>query len=424
MLNRKRLQNQTEQALRQLHEKLELGRRARMFAELFQPGAPFPKTPEALEARYQKRFSRPRCQVLFLRTNRDLQQESNFLLAQKLQEVVLRVFPRDKGFSPCVELVRRGMGVVLNFEEENREGVRNRLPALLYDLREAARGFGCGWVSVGLGTEAPSLAGLREAARSAWEAERARLILGANRVWAAGETAFAHRQESMVLTTQKQKEFRQVLEALEGTELKAWLERLREPLERKPPLSPEAFCGVLDWVTETAARYARTCRAEEAARQLEEERRRIEEEEEGLSGIWTAMTEALLRFQQQLREEKSSRESIAIRLAKSYLAEHYGEPVTLEMTAAAVGLSPAYFSTNFKKIQGQTFTDYLTEVRLQAARELLATTQKTNYEIACQVGYADDKYFCKVFKREVGIRPGEYRKLYYRGGEGLGEKKG
>ena len=115
------------------------------------------------------------------------------------------------------------------------------------------------------------------------------------------------------------------------------------------------------------------------------------------------------------KKQKQNEEKLPIRLAKAWIAEHYGDAVTLEMVADQVGLSPTYFSTQFRQIEGRTFSDYLTSVRMEAARDLLSTTSMTNYEIADRIGYSDEKYFGKVFKKEVGIRPGEYRKLYYRG---------
>ena len=58
------------------------------------------------------------------------------------------------------------------------------------------------------------------------------------------------------------------------------------------------------------------------------------------------------------------------------------------------------------------FVEYLTEVRIQAAQELLSGTRESIDEIAEIVGFADSKYFTKVFKKCTNISPSMYRKLY------------
>ena len=135
----------------------------------------------------------------------------------------------------------------------------------------------------------------------------------------------------------------------------------------------------------------------------------------GLAAFFEVMEECGSGTLREWKKQKQNEEKLPIRLAKAWIAEHYSDAVTLETVADQVGLSPAYFSTHFRQVEGRTFSDYLTSVRMDAARELLSTTTMTNYEIADRIGYSDEKYFGKVFKKEVGIRPGEYRKLYYRG---------
>ena len=207
-----------------------------------------------------------------------------------------------------------------------------------------------------------------------------------------------------------------LLEAMDPEGLSAWFKSLDDIFHRKPPMSPDVLMDTGDLLAEWMEEYAASCEAEKFLQEFQTEKKRILDQEAGTDAVWTGFQEAACHFLDQIRQEMSNREKLPIRLAKAYINEHYAEPITLEKTAEVVGLSPAYFSNNFKKFEKRTFTDYLTAVRLAAAKELLVTTQKTNYEIAVSVGYAEDKYFCKVFKKEVGIRPGEYRKLYYKGG--------
>ena len=73
--------------------------------------------------------------------------------------------------------------------------------------------------------------------------------------------------------------------------------------------------------------------------------------------------------------------------------------------AAAVGLSPNYFSHLFKKVRGQGFKDHLNAVRIEKARTLLATGGHKVYEVAQMVGFSDYKYFSAVFKKVTGTSP-------------------
>lgn len=72
-------------------------------------------------------------------------------------------------------------------------------------------------------------------------------------------------------------------------------------------------------------------------------------------------------------------------------------------------MSPVYLSFLFKQVEGVNLSDYLTEIRLGEAKRLLATTSLKTYEVAVRAGYADEKYFSRLFKKRTGLTPTEYR---------------
>ena len=114
----------------------------------------------------------------------------------------------------------------------------------------------------------------------------------------------------------------------------------------------------------------------------------------------------------QASQRLKDRDAQPIRNAKLYIRKHFAEPITLEEVSAAIGFSVNYFSTLFKKETGEGFAKYLTHVRMDEARALLRDTNQPVAEICKSIGYGDLKHFTRTFKAEVGLTPGEYRKLY------------
>ena len=104
-----------------------------------------------------------------------------------------------------------------------------------------------------------------------------------------------------------------------------------------------------------------------------------------------------------------------ITLAVQYLNHHFNRDVTLGELAAHVGLSTNYLSNLFKKEVGQNFVEYLSKIRMETAKRLLTESSLKIYEIAQQVGFTEEGYFSKVFKKTVGLSPNEYRSAAPRG---------
>lgn len=96
---------------------------------------------------------------------------------------------------------------------------------------------------------------------------------------------------------------------------------------------------------------------------------------------------------------------------KSYILENFTKDITLEQVADHVGLSPDYLGRLFKKIEGQTFTDYLIHLRMEKAKELLDERELSIKQIAYMVGYSDPNYFSRAFKKYVGISATQYERV-------------
>ncbi|MDD2980741.1 MAG: response regulator [Hespellia sp.] len=88
----------------------------------------------------------------------------------------------------------------------------------------------------------------------------------------------------------------------------------------------------------------------------------------------------------------------------------YKEPLTLSSAASRLSITPQYLSKLFTQETTQTFIDYLTSVRMEKAKSLLTTTDKQVHIIGGEVGYPDARYFCTLFKKQVGLTPNQFRK--------------
>ena len=102
--------------------------------------------------------------------------------------------------------------------------------------------------------------------------------------------------------------------------------------------------------------------------------------------------------------------SQAISEAIIHVEECYGTNITLPEVAELVHLNPEYFSRRFKKETGVNFSEYLLQIRMQTARELLVNTKKSITEIAGETGFNNDSYFSVTFKKVFGENPNEVRK--------------
>lgn len=124
------------------------------------------------------------------------------------------------------------------------------------------------------------------------------------------------------------------------------------------------------------------------------------------------VTDSICELMEELEEKKKNQKKKPVRDAIQYISDHYKEVISLEIVAEKVNLNPVYLSNIFKKETGENFVDYLHKYRLEIAKERLRREDTPIINIAMELGYSDAKYFSKIFKKYVGIKPTDYRKIY------------
>ncbi len=184
------------------------------------------------------------------------------------------------------------------------------------------------------------------------------------------------------------------------------------PLERAPEIAPFLYQEFADFrLTGAALRQARAAcerMSAEAAQRRYCWREIARAELLLLIGLACRAHEKTLLSLAAGRAQLRSRKN-ALSRALKYMRDHLTERITLTAVASAAGLSPTYLAHLLRKETGKTFTDWLTERRMDRARELLAHTTLKIADVAQAVGFEDEAYFARRFRQRYGLPPGRYR---------------
>lgn len=130
-----------------------------------------------------------------------------------------------------------------------------------------------------------------------------------------------------------------------------------------------------------------------------------QQDDENREYLTDSGTEAAGEKQEQLKNQQQ------IERVRQYIETHYMEDICLQDAAAALHYSEVYFCKFFKHNFDKNFIMYLSELRVEKAKELLADITINVRDVSRRVGYRDSGYFTKVFKRITGFTPSEYRAM-------------
>ena len=144
-----------------------------------------------------------------------------------------------------------------------------------------------------------------------------------------------------------------------------------------------------------------------AMRQIETERKL---EELAAARPQPEQTETEEEAEDAPEESENSQTALVMAHVRRYLEDNYMFDLSLDSVGEILHISPAYLSAQFKKYQKMNFLDCLTELRINAAKELLADPFRSSAEVASMVGYEDASYFARAFKKRTGMTPTQYRR--------------
>jgi two-component system response regulator YesN len=134
------------------------------------------------------------------------------------------------------------------------------------------------------------------------------------------------------------------------------------------------------------------------------------------SDFKTRMVKAIMKAEVYFHEAMDRKDNFAVIFkAKEYALHHYmDEELSIQMVSDYVGLSKNHLSKIFKESTGENYWDYILKLKMEKAKELLGRTNKTNYDIAHDIGYNSEYHFSRIFSKMVGMSPSQYRRTAVR----------
>lgn len=416
---RRRRRVQDEQAARELEEQFERTRgtlRREFFSEVVFAKVPVPELPlESVNRRYGYRFAAGLFQIVLIKidcTPEKFSEGMVRMLAEQAEAAIRRQLE-----AVCTELELLcgpcRIHVLLNYPEPERQRVRRLIKLVSDELKVRRSIFEAVELTIGLGAPVERPEQAAESLLAAACAVDRRLF---------GSTGFLYEENRGA----RQGPYDYALaEWNRGMERACELPdpcaaaSAVEALDRAVRTLPSCTGGLLlETVREAAHRLFILLRnrREEGFEDAAAHERAFSDELDLLSSadaVIGRLHKLVETVFERIAESRRQTESRPIREARRYIAEHYRESgISLEQVAEAVGFNPSYFSQLFKRETGSGFLEYLTEIRIERAKELLRTTNDTIASIASEVGYSDTKYFTHLFRRIAGVKPSEFRKLY------------
>lgn len=300
--------------------------------------------------------------------------------------------------------------IVLNYREDNKKRVGEAVTVLYYSIRDLGERYGKFRLNIGVSSVSDQISQLPSLFKEAVAAEWGRLVLTRNGILEHYQVAnLPGFHADRILLKEEEAAIKDCIRYLRKEELANLFGKLYQRAGTVNNFYPGDMAEIFSSMGQSLAE----CIAEE------EKKTRFAENyyyaylnsrnyAEVIRNIYIVLENYIDEEQKRLKEKKGKPITIAV----GFMKENYSRQLSLDEVAAAANVSGKYLSRIFPDEMGMGFNEYLTQIRMEASEKLLAETNMSIKEIALAVGYLDEKYYSKLFKKLKGIKPTEYRRIY------------
>lgn len=336
------------------------------------------------------------------------------LLLQKLIKLAEENLRAQVTDMICSEQKFMSILILLNYNEEEKNGVNQAVNELYLRFSEYTGSFNNYEITVGVSGETGEFSHIKYLLQMAKEAVQSRIITGTGKRIDWNDCNLEHNGtacQAAGIVEENRRKLEHAVEIMDAQQIESFIRGCFD-LAGKEKLCAKAYYELAQEI------ILKFCAA--MTGYFKQDMEEIAETWMDTANHCTSagmLSRYLIKVMPQYIGEQLQRkaelEQRPVLEAVEYIRSNYREKISLEEIAADRGFNTNYFSELFKKETGKNFTVYLLEVRMEAAKLLLRDSRETIYEIAEKVGYKDAKFFSQQFTKVVGIKPTQYRKLYY-----------
>lgn len=304
--------------------------------------------------------------------------------------------------------------IIANYKAENKKAFRKALNNIIDEshlFRDIIKNL---TVTVGAGNAETSLGGIGQSTDEAKEAIVDRIVMGSGKINLYNPELHMEKPVESIVSFEKRRKLIDLIEIFDIAEIKKWIDEIEVEIFKLPNISGQFILDTINEILEIILYSLKNhVNVKTINKSLINEFHEALEMQNNARAAFEITNKCVGEMLQQIVDDRKNESNRPIKEAQKYINEHYASAVNLEEVSAVIGFNATYLSTLFKKETGMNFLEYVTIVRIKAAKQLLADSRKSILDISHDVGYNDFKHFTKQFRKITGLTPSEYRKLYY-----------
>ncbi len=304
-----------------------------------------------------------------------------------------------------------GLKSVFIFNYAKREGLRRGLSQAMAAFRKGKGHNAPIDLTIGIGESVTDIGDIGRSYRTAMHAIYARMVLGTGRIIDASTDLPGSKDVKTIFDLRDEKKLSLHFDVFDTKSASEEITNILRRADRELSSNAVAYhtaaisiIGVLFKVMEQ-----KQIRLESTTKELAEQYIENSLSKARIEAYLNQIVKEFVAVHSESRQEGNDK---IIGEIKTYIMDNYMSDIGLNDVAKLVCLNPTYVSEVFKKKTGENFTEFLSDFRINIAKELLQDIRYKIIDVSSMVGYKDSKYFSRLFKKKVGVNPTDYRNLY------------